>query len=779
MVTLIICNILSFLTTIKIDCQPQPIPFTLNVNIEAVDSANPYLIIESNGKRAYYHYPDIDFLKPTFTKSLIDHSYITTTSFRSQNGRLAQAVNEIFVKSNGHSFIHFNEKEVFFLSSSKKICSITFEDFEVRDDEIVTNRFLKEIEFNKHFLPRHLIEYLKKGWKFNSSKSSSNFVLHNEDSLRFISNKLIETIIVSGGIRKVEAENELLYVLANNGTLKIYDFLNQNIFELDNYPSKEVEGFQIHNGILVMYGDEGVFTAFLEDNPLLSITSNKREIESRSLNHEYFSGLDTLFDLTILDTASFNSLLYMATQEGLYSYQKKKNQLRKEPYNGLYTAIAKIDNLLILGSEDQHIEIVGDGVDHRVRISFTPLFISKWKENLVLIGGHPGLAILDLSDFTLALIAKGEIFKSLSSVDNLTFIKGSLNDYLFNPYFDFQKVPSLYLENEKISKYKKLILPHDLDSLKVSILPNSQEGKLLVKINGRVISTLNGKIAKDEFAYGRNDLEFIVINSYGFERSYNLTILVSPPWYLSMMALFVYTITILTLIWSIVRFISNKIENQKVIKSSEHIEYRKSLQQQLAFDFHDEMGNRIARLVSVTNLILIDKSNIDEKLRLLNVISRELFKDARTFVWSLNPENTTILGLYTQLKEIGEEILSRNFKFVISKEVHQVDLEIDSYQLRQLLLLYKEILTNCLKHSKASKVNVHFFQNAEIVMVMIHDDGIGFTFGKLRKKSSGLKSLRTRADKINFKIYFSNYQGAKVIMKGPVNRKESQNEKKV
>jgi signal transduction histidine kinase len=66
---------------------------------------------------------------------------------------------------------------------------------------------------------------------------------------------------------------------------------------------------------------------------------------------------------------------------------------------------------------------------------------------------------------------------------------------------------------------------------------------------------------------------------------------------------------------------------------------------------------------------------------------------------------------------------------------------------RNLLLVYKEMLHNVLKHACATRVEISLLENDGKLELCIHDYGTGFDEGSVTR-GNGLKNMRARAVKL-------------------------------
>ena len=72
---------------------------------------------------------------------------------------------------------------------------------------------------------------------------------------------------------------------------------------------------------------------------------------------------------------------------------------------------------------------------------------------------------------------------------------------------------------------------------------------------------------------------------------------------------------------------------------------------------------------------------------------------------------------------------------------------------RNLIMIFKEALNNCLKYSKAKNVTLDIvLKNKNVLQMVLKDDGIGFDMHTV-KKGNGINNMNTRAERLNGKLY--------------------------
>jgi signal transduction histidine kinase len=72
---------------------------------------------------------------------------------------------------------------------------------------------------------------------------------------------------------------------------------------------------------------------------------------------------------------------------------------------------------------------------------------------------------------------------------------------------------------------------------------------------------------------------------------------------------------------------------------------------------------------------------------------------------------------------------------------------------RNLLLIYKELLHNIIKHAQARRVDITLTKSNGVLVLKVRDDGIGFE-PELTRNGNGLRNMNMRASKLGGRIEF-------------------------
>lgn len=172
--------------------------------------------------------------------------------------------------------------------------------------------------------------------------------------------------------------------------------------------------------------------------------------------------------------------------------------------------------------------------------------------------------------------------------------------------------------------------------------------------------------------------------------------------------------------------------------------------------------------------------NIEFKHKLddISQILLKTSKETRQLIFELSSPTMNEIGLGAAITEWAEEMLknSPTIDFELVEDTLECEMDND---LRAILFRnVREVLTNTIKHSRASKVKVTL-KNAEgELRITVRDDGVGFDpkhiFGHVKMDGGfGLFSVQERMADLGGKLQIESvpYQGCTMIMSVPCSPK--------
>ncbi len=244
---------------------------------------------------------------------------------------------------------------------------------------------------------------------------------------------------------------------------------------------------------------------------------------------------------------------------------------------------------------------------------------------------------------------------------------------------------------------------------------NLPEGDYVFKVRSRNVYEVDGKM---------DQLSFSIL----------------PPWYRTWWSYFMYTILIAGMLYT-----TFKIRVNQILKMER-------LRTRIASDLHDEVS---ATLTGITYFATAAQRDKDPKKRsyFVNLIT-ESAGDAKEkitdIVWAINPENDQWDEFLVKCRRYASDLMeSKEIEYTL----HIADqipgkLKMDVRQ--HLWMIFKEMLTNVVRHSQAERVDVILDVEHGVLKLIVQDNGNGFKEGK--KTGNGLLNIRKRAEKIKGKL---------------------------
>lgn len=194
-------------------------------------------------------------------------------------------------------------------------------------------------------------------------------------------------------------------------------------------------------------------------------------------------------------------------------------------------------------------------------------------------------------------------------------------------------------------------------------------------------------------------------------------------------------------------------------------EEQAKVRQRTAEDFHDEVGNRLTRINVLTNVLTSKIGHVSEdKQRIIDQIQEntsELYNGTKDILWSLQPANDNLYEILHRIRDFGNDLFADtdiSFEFPVADrrwQYYRLPLDMS----RNLIMIFKEALNNCLKYACADKIKMQIsLKQNNILHIMLVDNGNGFNIEEV-VKGNGLNNMRNRAKRLNGKLYIDSTPG--------------------
>ena len=193
-----------------------------------------------------------------------------------------------------------------------------------------------------------------------------------------------------------------------------------------------------------------------------------------------------------------------------------------------------------------------------------------------------------------------------------------------------------------------------------------------------------------------------------------------------------------------------------------NIKKMEKLRLRISRDLHDELGSSLTGIAIRSELI---KEEIDEKIKneFLNEISvqsRSAVDSLSDIVWALDAANNSIEDLFDRMESILFQLLAPvNIQYTFSPLEIKYVVGLKQEAKQHLFLIFKEAITNIVKHSNATIVAVTITKEKNKIKLTIHDNGSNIQENGDRLNGHGLKNMKLRAAKINGILNISTING--------------------
>lgn len=585
--------------------------------------------------------------------------------------------------------------------------------------------------------------------EFNQSKA---YALLNDRVSILDNNSIIDEVPLKGYAKDILFKDDEILVTSLDIKEKILH--NQNIKEVYGYryfKNKTFGDILINDSIRLL--DKGVSTPYYK--------------------HTY--NLFNAFD--------FKEKLYFTSNIGLFIFKDNKvvkdNYINKKIGNSNLKGAAVIEDTLFLGSQEGLLKIYDDKVikyttsNGIVNSSINDLFVDH--KNQLWIATQNGISIYNNNHFSNLNQDSGLNSSFATAIkedgDNKIWIVGNNGVNIIDNNFTIPKSdpPLLLINKEKLS-FDYTVISYNRNSVLTAYKINNQ--------NWTTIDSKKGQLDFSPFKPGNYTIQFRAkkldsgwspIKSYSFK--------IELPWHKKwwVVSLIVLLSAFITISFILNRLrVSRKINKalKTAIDNKEKLESKLvAVRDNIAKDFHDDLGNKLARISIFSALLNDENSSIDnddkELIRQIETDANYLYKGTKDFIFSLKSESDCLEEVITYLSDFGEDYFKQfNIIFEVEKDI-KAPLTLPYYWSKQVIFIFKEAMTNSVKHSKCKKVKLSFKYDNHILVIMFYDDGIGFE-ERLIKNTSGLTNMKTRAKTIHCDLIIKSNKdaGTKITFTG-------------
>jgi ligand-binding sensor domain-containing protein/two-component sensor histidine kinase len=236
-----------------------------------------------------------------------------------------------------------------------------------------------------------------------------------------------------------------------------------------------------------------------------------------------------------------------------------------------------------------------------------------------------------------------------------------------------------------------------------------------------------------------------------------LAIIVNPPFWRTWWFLGISFILIILFFYWL-----DKQRTQK-IRATESIRTR------IATSLTEELSHSLSS-INISSELAKTKADTDtertkEYIDQISETSNRMVQAMGDMVWSIDPKNDTMQDTIGRMKDFAAESERRfNIAIVFDIEKAVPELDLDMARRYELLSIFKEAVTNAVKHSSAKYVQVSLRLRNSKFFMLIEDDGKGFDVDTA-SLGRGLNDMRRRASVIQASLYIESKINTGTIVK--------------
>ena len=220
--------------------------------------------------------------------------------------------------------------------------------------------------------------------------------------------------------------------------------------------------------------------------------------------------------------------------------------------------------------------------------------------------------------------------------------------------------------------------------------------------------------------------------------------------------------------------IEKLLKEQELLGIDAMIEGQEKERQRIANDLHDNLGSLLATLKLHFQNLKIKKDRLkedeDKLLQKTDDLIEEAYQKVRSIAHAKNAGVHAQEGLLPAVKNFAYKVSIAN-KLLINVIDHGMDERLENSLEITLFRIIQELITNIIKHSKATDATIHLTHHDDSINILVEDNGQGFDITTVNSTGGmGIDSIKKRVENLNgtLTIESLNKSGTTVIIDIPI-----------
>lgn len=174
------------------------------------------------------------------------------------------------------------------------------------------------------------------------------------------------------------------------------------------------------------------------------------------------------------------------------------------------------------------------------------------------------------------------------------------------------------------------------------------------------------------------------------------------------------------------------------------------MRNQISSELHDDIGATLSGINMYGYLAKkqIEDNQQQEVEKSINIIqhsAREMVDKLNDIIWSVSPKDELLENLMDKLSKYARLLAAtKQIEVKIALPENIAGFIIKAAYKHQVYLIFKEAINNAVKYSQCTLLEIHVFEEGNILNIFLNDNGVGLNNNTL-KRGNGLSNMETRA----------------------------------
>lgn len=218
--------------------------------------------------------------------------------------------------------------------------------------------------------------------------------------------------------------------------------------------------------------------------------------------------------------------------------------------------------------------------------------------------------------------------------------------------------------------------------------------------------------------------------------------------------------------------LQQKLKEQEIIGIDQMIDAQEKERQRIANELHDNLGSQLASIKFHFQSLQQSSSSGDhaELFQKTDELLEEAYQKVRTLAHARNVGVNSKDGLMPAVKTFASKVSAVN-KLQVDVEEHGMDTRLENSLEILLFRTIQELVTNVIKHAKATELTIHLTRHNDSINLMVEDNGVGFDISKIKPADTmGLYSIQKRIENLGGSVVIDSIagKGTTIIIDAPI-----------